>query len=186
MQNLRIEDFQFDRHYVHLAPLVVDFYRDVNGEDYTVMEPLRTASGFIAVRKVELKLQALILEGIFCKVAVVEDALVGFLWYRPWYGNVAVFIDAFYVPRKYRGAAVGQMLINSLSHPYNGGVFDIYATIHKDAPPKEMLAVFHGWEEVRKVNDRDLVLIRGRWDLATQKAPEKEEVKNAHALAAVS
>lgn len=163
-----IENFEWKKHYMRLAPMVVRYFKEVNGEDLEVESPVLVNGTWVGIKKIDAKLQALLYEGVFCKVAIVDDEIVGFIWYKDLFRCMVVGIEAFYVARAYRREKVGQKLVNSFANEFNRGEFTILATFHENNEPKEMLSVFHGWKKVRHTNDRDLVMIEGQWNMKGQ------------------
>lgn len=170
VDNVSIENFEWKKHYLRLAPMVVRYFREVNAENLEEESPVLMNGTWIGIKKVDAKLQSLLYEGIFCKVAIVDEEIVGFIWYKDLFRAMVVGIEAFYVARAFRKEKVGQALVNSFANEFNQGQFRIYATYHARNEPKEMLAVFHGWEKCRDTNDRDLVMIRGEWNMKEQES----------------
>lgn len=168
MEKVLIEPFEWKKHYLRLAPMVVRYFREINQEDLEVETPIFMNGTWGGIKKVDAKLQALLYEGIFCKVAIVDEEIIGFIWFKDLFRCMVVGIEAFYVARSYRKEKVGQALVNSFANEFNQGKFTIYATFHENNEPKEMLSVFKGWEKVRNTNDRDLIMIEGTWDLKEQ------------------
>lgn len=178
--NVVIEAYEPKKHYLRLAPLVVRYWREINREDLEEDIPVNVNGQWMGIKKVDYKLQNLLYEGIKVKVAILDSEIVGFIWYRDAFNCMVVGIDAFYVRQEVRFQKVGQMIINSFANQYNKGQFEIYAQFHEENMPMSMLNSFKRWEKVRSCNDRDLVLIKGTWDISTQgKDAENATVQSA-------
>lgn len=164
-----IENFEWKRHAMRLWPMVVRYYREINNENLEEEIPMLIDGRWIGVKKIDAKMQALSFEGIFCKVAIIDQEIAGFIWFKELFHNTVLGIEAFYVSKLYRKTKVGQALVNSFQNEFNKGRYTIYATFHQGNPPDLMLQAFQEWETIGPINDRDLVLIKGIWDIERQK-----------------
>jgi GNAT superfamily N-acetyltransferase len=167
---IQIEPFNYKKHYLELAPLVAKYYREVNQENLEEEIPWKVGEQYTSVKKLDLKLQNLVYEGMFCKVAFDQDLdeMMGFVWYREAFRGLIIGIDALWVKKAYRKTGAGREIMNSFCNDFNKGEFEIYAQVHEKNLPQMMLDSFKNWERVRSCNDRDLMLIRGTYDKKLQ------------------
>lgn len=173
---LTIEQYDTARHYLRFAPLFSRYYREVNQENVETEIAVTWAGKQQLVRRLDAEMANLFANGAFCRVAIVDDEIIGFLIYRACMHHFVLPIDAFYIRKEFRASGMGRYLIESFCNPHNRGYFEIVAFIHEDRRPEEMLQAFHDWREVRSCNDRDLVMIRGTWksSLYQEKDPALE------------
>lgn len=163
--DVKVEQYEHEKHYLRFAPLFCRYYREINNENIEMETSVLLNGKLTVVKRYDAEIHGMALQGVFCKVAIVDDEIVGFIWYRACLHHFILPIDSFYVRKEFRATGVGLALINSFCNDFNRGWFEIVAFIHENKRPEEMLGAFHGWEQVRVCNDRDLVMIRGHWDV---------------------
>jgi hypothetical protein len=174
--NIEIKDYNPKTHYFGLADMVVNYYQEVNQENYLEEVPQQMPDGrFMPVKKVDLKLNSLLLEGIQCKVALSENDLIGFLWYRQAFKNLIICIEALYSRPGFRVSKIGMHLVNSLCNEINQGFFKIYALIHDKNKPNQMLNSWKNHFEVRRKFENDLIMLEGDWDVHYFQNKEKKK-----------
>ena len=161
---MKIEDYQGKVHFRKIYPLFLKYWKEKTGEDFSKEIPIFINDSWMPASKIDLWFNDLQARGVRGKVVILEDEIIGFVFYYPTYHNLVLFIDEFYIHPLHRKQDIAFNLIDSFSNQVNKGKIEFYGTYSNKVKPERLLNDLITCDAFRDLEYQDLSLLRGTFD----------------------